>query len=314
LEVRVRGTKAADANGLDRSLTADTTTGGGKEVALQVFGLEGSVAELNADNVVFRSTGWSESADLADLTGRFDQALRPEKSSGKFLIISWRTHRHGERLSVDTDLKGLFGCKMVFDAAGDSVRPFGHMSQFEWRLDSWHALAPDVQPKPGTASASAFLFCQKGSESGIGLLVDKVANIREDTFTQVHAQEARTERGSQVFFKILKHERRQVRLLPKQTQQRSAIGWAFVVAGQAASWTYCQREGNRSWTGLREIGWPGYEIDSHAGMVTPVSLTLNGTDGGYLWLDSGETAELRPEPQNPCRVFHAECRRRFPCG
>jgi hypothetical protein len=128
LEVRVRGTKAADANGLDRSLTADTTTGGGKEVALQVFRLEGSVAELNADHVVFGSTGWNEPADLADLTSRFDQALGPEESSGKFFIVTWRAHRHGERLSVDTYLKGFFPCKTIFDAADGSVRPLGYLS------------------------------------------------------------------------------------------------------------------------------------------------------------------------------------------
>ena len=65
----------------------------------------------------------------------------------------------------------------------------------------------------------------------IRLLVDEVANIRQNAVAQIHAQETRTKRSLQISFKILEHKCRQVGLAPKQAQQRCAIGWAFIVAG-----------------------------------------------------------------------------------
>lgn len=64
-----------------------------------------------------------------------------------------------------------------------------------------------------------------------GHLVDEVADIRQDALTQVHTQQACTERRFQFFFKVLEHKRGQIGLPPKQAQQRRAIGWEFVVAG-----------------------------------------------------------------------------------
>lgn len=63
------------------------------------------------------------------------------------------------------------------------------------------------------------------------LLVDEVANIREDSVTQVHTQKARPEWSLQISFKILEHKCGQVRLTPKQAQQGGTVGWAFIVAG-----------------------------------------------------------------------------------
>jgi len=47
------------------------------------------------------------------------------------------------------------------------------------------------------------------------LLVNEVAYIREDSFTQFHAQQPRTKWGAQARFKTLEDVRGQFRLLPE---------------------------------------------------------------------------------------------------
>jgi len=76
------------------------------------------------------------------------------------------------------------------------------------------------------ATRAADLKAQSGR-----LLVDKVAYFREDAVTQFHAQQPRTQLGAQILFKSLKNVSGQIRLLPKHSQQRRAIGWILVVAG-----------------------------------------------------------------------------------
>jgi len=70
-------------------------------------------------------------------------------------------------------------------------------------------------------------------------LVDKIADIREDSLAQFYAQQSRTKRGAEVLFKTLKDGVGQVRLPAKQAQQRRAVGWPLIVSGQST----CRADG-----------------------------------------------------------------------
>src|ERR1700735_1382771 len=62
-------------------------------------------------------------------------------------------------------------------------------------------------------------------------LVDKVADVGEETLAQFHTQQSRVERDAELRLKNFEDVTREVGLLPKQAQQRRAIHWAFVVTG-----------------------------------------------------------------------------------
>jgi hypothetical protein len=99
----------------------------------------------------------------------------------------------------------------------------------------------------------------------VGLtLIDEVANISEDTITQIHTEQPRAQSGTKFLLKSLKDGRREVGLFPEQLQQGRAVGWVFIVAWQPASGPDRQREGNRTHARIDAIGRLSNEIDSHA--------------------------------------------------
>jgi hypothetical protein len=109
---------------------------------------------------------------------------------------------------------------------------------------------------------------EPGKPSGTRLSVNKVANVGEDTVTQIHAKQACAEPGVQLSFKTLENVGRQIGLFAEKLQERGAIRWALIVAGQAACRTDRQRKGNRSRSLNGAIGRLGDEVDSHAGRLT----------------------------------------------
>lgn len=67
-------------------------------------------------------------------------------------------------------------------------------------------------------------------------LVDEVADIREGSVVQVHADEFCADAAVETFFKTLEDESRQVGLGPEHSQERFAIDLAIVVARYATGW------------------------------------------------------------------------------
>jgi hypothetical protein len=77
-------------------------------------------------------------------------------------------------------------------------------------------------------------------------LVDEVANVCKDRVAQIHTKQARAEWSAQALLEALEDGGREISLLAQQFQQRSAIGWILVVAGQPACRTNGQGKGDRS--------------------------------------------------------------------
>ena len=98
-----------------------------------------------------------------------------------------------------------------------------------------------------TAWTESFGWRLLGHYAGLKL-VDEVTDFCEGAVAQIHAQQPRSVGAAQALFKTLEDIPRQIGLLPKHVQQRSAIGWVLVVARQTARRANCERERNRSCT------------------------------------------------------------------
>lgn len=111
------------------------------------------------------------------------------------------------------------------------------------------------------------------------LLFDEVADVSEDTLTEFHTPQACAEWDAELLFKTLEDVARQIRPLPKQSQQCRTIRCVLVASGLPARWADCQHKWERSCVGPGAIRRSSAEIYSHTGILTPVCATLNGTDG-----------------------------------
>lgn len=128
--------EAADANGIDGCLSADAATGGSEEIALKVSGVEGTIRDVDADDVIVRRSVGLDGADLGDLAGRFDEALGEQESGGEFVVVAGSTHGYGQGFRVDADLERFLGCQPILMLARVAIGPLGDVGEYKSGLKS----------------------------------------------------------------------------------------------------------------------------------------------------------------------------------
>jgi len=105
-------------------------------------------------------------------------------------------------------------------------------------------------------------------------LVDKIADVGEDSLTQVHTQQSRVERAAKLGLKTFEDVTWKIGLLPKQAQQHRAIHCALVVTGYPTRRAdgECKRD---SYSGCGGTGRSRGEVDSHAGILSLICASHN---------------------------------------